>query len=270
MKHPLPTLALALGLSAFTPALAQQPAAASSRDESVEAAKLAYSRQIAEVKYDSLPLEEIVAGLRKEFPEINFILPEELGQVIVRLEMRNVRLTEIIQAIEIACLDDQIVIQQKNERLISIFRHPNARAMAGNKPVLRAINLTGYLATRPPAEQETAMKMVYELINQAVHLLESAREKTSPPRIEMHPGTKMLMAVGTSDQMQLLEEIVYNLPGMPGLATDPATGAPIAIRPSRTPGASGGSGVGGTQVDQRFLDRYGLSPQGGSPAGTSR
>jgi hypothetical protein len=80
----------------------------------------------------------------------------------------------------------------------------------------------------------------------------------------------MLISVGTSEQLQVLEEIVYNLPGMSGIATDPATGAPVMIRPRRMPGASRGSEGGGTHYDQKFLDRYGVSPGGGSPTGTGR
>lgn len=209
------------------------------------------------MKYDDLPLEEIVKNLRKDFPEINFILPEELGQIIVRLELRDVGLSEITQAIQIACRSENILIQQENsERLFSFQRNPRAAANAENKPVLRAFNLTGYLATRPPAEQESAIKMIYELAEQAVHLLESARQKVSLPRIEMHLGAKMLMAVGTPDQLQVLEEIVSSLPGMESTFSNRAYRQPTA------------NPDGEVKLDAKFLQRYGQP--GGSTPTTSR
>lgn len=235
MKPLLTTIVLALGLSAITPVLAQQSLPVRG-DKAVESAKLAYAREIAEVKYDSLPLEEIVARLREDFPEINFILPEELGEVIVRLELRNVTLTEIMQAIQIAGRLEHLKFEQTGERLFTFRRDEDAAQRETPKPALRTFNLSGYLAGRDEVAMDKALKELHQLLEDSWTMLlgaDSSLRGTAPIQLRVHPGTQMLISVGSPDQLRALEEIVYNLPGMSGIATDPATGAPVMVRPVR-------------------------------------
>lgn len=245
------------------------PADANQQQEQqvTEMAKQAYTRQVSELKYDDLPLDEIVKNLRKEFPEVNFILPEKLGQIIVRLELRNVNLSEILQAIQIACRNDHLRFEQANDRLV-VFSLDESAAPPSEKPVLRAFNLSPYLAARPPAEQDQMMKQVQLLVEDAVRLLADAGRNVEMPRLQLHDGTRTLLVVGTSEQLNVLEEVVGNLPGMPsrayrvGIATNPATGAPIL--PNTIPYAT--DPVTGTPInrlDERFLKRYGLGGGGG-------
>lgn len=255
--------------TAMVSAQQSSPADANQQQEQqvTEMAKQAYTRQVSELKYDDLPLDEIVKNLRKEFPEVNFILPEKLGQIIVRLELRNVNLSEILQAIQIACRNDHLRFEQANDRLV-VFSLDESAAPPSEKPVLRAFNLSPYLAARPPAEQDQMMKQVQLLVEDAVRLLADAGRNVEMPRLQLHDGTRTLLVVGTSEQLNVLEEVVGNLPGMPsrayrvGIATNPATGAPIL--PNTIPYAT--DPVTGTPInrlDERFLKRYGLGGGGG-------
>lgn len=268
MKLLLSTIALALGLAFVAPAPAQQ---ALEKQNPTDQFLDQRPRDGIGVGFTNRTYEEIAEALRDLFPGLNVVVEDRLRtQKSPEIKMRNVTLRGILTALETA--SSRIKIEVAADNVVTI------RTLAGHqtentKPILRTFNLSGYLAGQDVKARDIALVELRELLAESWGMLQDADpslSSTSPPSLRVHAGTQMLISVGTPEQLQVLEEIVYNLPGMSGIATDPATGAPVMIRPRRMPGTSTGSMGGGTQVDQRFLDRYGLSPQGGSPAGTSR
>jgi hypothetical protein len=103
-----------------------------------------------------------------------------------------------------------------------------------------------------------------------VGLLGNAGNSVEMPRLQMHEGARMLLVVGTPDQLRVLDEVIGNLPGMlprpvaMGGAIDPATGAPITPNAARYT-VDPATGRPEIQYDAKFLKRYGLD-QGGNPS----
>src|SRR5215212_4942525 len=64
----------------------------------------AWQRRLPEIDLgDRLPLADVAKNLTERFPEVNFVVPETArDEPVPRLNLRNVTLSEILKAIEIA------------------------------------------------------------------------------------------------------------------------------------------------------------------------
>lgn len=249
MKHLLPTLALALGLAGFNLTQAQQPQPSANENATTAVPKNAWDRQVAELVFVDETYEFVAALLRHHFPEFNFIVEEGFGkEVAPAIAIRNSRIHGILAALEAASPNTRATLVTDN--IVAIGPRTNGISTNTARPVVQTFNVRGYLFTKThhakdeSAREEAEDKALRELellVEESWSMLQeadSSLRQTPPPRLRMHKGTQMLISVGNPDQLRVIEEIVYSLPGMEQFATDPATGAPIIVSPPRRSGTS--------------------------------
>ncbi len=163
------------------------------------------------VEFDSIPMGEVVRLLRREFSGVNFIVTERAEEIPVRMELRSVTLQNILNALMIAT-DYQIDIEEMEDRLVAI----RTNLPEPEKPILRAFNLRDYLMGRNGKNSSTAYQDLDEVLHLAWAELQVADQRRNPmsiPRLMIHQKTQLLIAVGQSDQLQVIEQIVTALQG---------------------------------------------------------
>ena len=184
-------------------------------------AAAAWQRRIPELMADNLPLEEIVKELRRQFPEINFLLrnpgeePTEVGSVSIRMVLRAVTLSEILKALELAASSPIQVTGVPDERLV-VFEMK--RVETGLPPVgieTRVFNLRRYLESRSDEEEALALKQLEDVVHVTANALAnaSAGQRRLNPELKFHPSTKLLIVVGRPAEVQVVQEVVKELQG---------------------------------------------------------
>ena len=173
----------------------------------------ARERLLADISIKDTPLSEVVDQLRDTFPEINFIITGDANNFAVTLQLRSVNLDDILMALTIAS-NDQIEVEEVNERLVTI--RPVVRE--ARKPMLRAFNLSSYLAKRGGSEEENeeALQEVYDVLINAWEMFQSANHEmrhVAMPSLSHHRNTKLLIVVGLEEHLQVIEQVVNALQG---------------------------------------------------------
>jgi len=207
----------------------------------------AWQRRVAQITSDGLPLGEVIKLLRTLFPEINFLsknqemVSEGQAQVDVNAvsvhiaQLRAVTLEEILQALELAT-DRPITITGKPDDRLVVFEVKTVSAPRPSIVQTRAFNLARYLDEGSAPER---LKQVEDVISMAGQLQrdrasrEHGRSVDYRPMLHFHSGTKLLIAVGRPDELEIVEQIVRELQGggnqrtVPkGDENKPPTGAP--------------------------------------------
>ncbi|GEM_PF-2209699 len=215
MKNSNASLALALLLSFAANLPAQQAEQSKLEKEASQAMK----RVVKEVDYREYSLSVVVQDLRTQFPEVNFIVGEKVEKLIIRLQMRNVTLPNILEALRIAG-GNHLLVDQPDNMLITFALDQRAidqENADSKKPVVRAFNLAGYFGDAPPEKMDGFFKQFTELLEETAQLYRRASptdKSMEMPQFKLHFGTKMLIVVGSDESMRILDEIVYSLPGM--------------------------------------------------------
>lgn len=184
------------------------------RNPSTPDGSAARQRRLEDIRFDDVPLTVVVDNLREGFPEINFIITGDAKNLPVTLQLRSVTLNDILTALTIAA-SDQIVVDEVDERLVTI--RPAVRERS--KPMLRAFNLGSYLAKSGSSEEETeeALQEVYDVLVNAWDMFQSADPEmrhVDMPSLSHHRQTKLLIAVGQEEHLQMIEQIVNALQGV--------------------------------------------------------
>ena len=186
----------------------------------------AWLRRVAEFNIDGLPLSEVVKGLRQQFPEINFIIKGDddnsLDNLSIRATWKLLTLDEILNGLQLAYEDqlhvrygsapkDQIGHAEK-ERFV-VFERPHRQGMTGNEVITRTYNLSRYLERASADESDRAMVDLESVIRQAADMTEAAAKggRHLQPKLSLHRGTKLLIAVGRPEEMILVDGIVREL-----------------------------------------------------------
>jgi hypothetical protein len=184
-------------------------------------AAAAWQRRLPELMADNLPLEEIVQELRRQFPEINFLLrnpgdePSDVGSVSVRMVLRAVTLSEILKALELAASSPIQVTGVPDERLV-VFEMK--RVETGLPPAgieTRIFNLRTYLENRTQEEEAIALKQLEDVVRVTAIALANASsgQRLLNPQLKFHPSTKLLIVVGRPAEVQVVQEVVKELQG---------------------------------------------------------
>jgi hypothetical protein len=171
----------------------------------------AWKRRIPELNVDGWPVSEIVSQLRKQFPELNFIVTHGANEQGIRVLLRSVTLDEILKGLEIAA-EGQLQITRQDERLV-VFDKPHATTEP--RPAsCRVFNLSNYLGNRVDKEAEAALKELNQALDSAWNMLATAngeQDTTRKPMLNMHRGTKLLIAVGRPDDLEVIDQVVQQL-----------------------------------------------------------
>jgi hypothetical protein len=232
-------LAAATFLSAADQPEAKQATARSAPKPDVAAA---WQRRIPEMVSDNLPLGEIIKELRHQFPEINFLIKQQtdtefdVSSFSVKMVLRAVTLQEILKALELAAQRPLQITGGPDERLVVFEAKPAPAAVdASGLPLAsiqtRVFNISRYLGSRTEKEAAEAMKELENVLHTAgdMQMAASRGERPFRPRLSLHRGTKLLIAVGRPDELAIVEQVVTELQstlGQPTLPARPASEPP--------------------------------------------
>jgi hypothetical protein len=222
MKQLLPTIALALGLSALPPAHAQQTQPAAEQETPTEKIEPLDRRLIKEFSPNKLSYEGIADMLRHHFPELNIVVEENLkNEPAPHMRILNSRLLGILKAIEIA--SPRIKAELSVGNIVGI-RSTDPSGITGKpKPTVRVFQIGPYLryhgvGYRPSDEAaaglDKAMRNIQEPMEKARVLLIGQGHDVGMPTFSLHEDSQLLIAAGTPEALQVLTEIIYSLPEM--------------------------------------------------------
>lgn len=198
------------------------------------AEQAAWERRIPNLTVDSHPLGDLIANLRTKFPEINFVVPESGLEKPVSLRLQSVTLAEILRALEISSEGMIRAQRDSSSPRIVAFRVDKRPEPQESKPVLRAYNLENYLRVSIPrmtmenGEPETdrlrenRREQLKEKKIQSLHhhlemsfammqLSDPDNDRIKMPLIEFSRNSDLLIAVGTPESLQIVDEVVRAL-----------------------------------------------------------
>ena len=190
-------------------------------------ANAAWQRRLPEFTSDNLPLGEIINLLRDKFPEINFVIKRQtdtdgyVSGASVGMVLRSVTLPAILKAIEHAS-DRPIQITGgpggQDDRLVVFEKKPFDPSVPADAPVVtRIYNVSKYLAYRSDKEAAAALKEIEDVVRMAGRMTVEASNgaRTFQPNLSIHPGTKLLIAVGRPDELMVIEQVIKELHNTP-------------------------------------------------------
>src|SRR5437899_4953815 len=204
----------------------------------------AWERRLADFNSDNLPLDEVVRRLRRDFPELNFIVKEKARSEAVSLMLRAVTLEEILKAIPLGTegrvrvisptnTNDRLVIFERGSGLgVAIDPATGLPVAGGNESakICRVFNLSKYLGRTSDKSIDAAIKEVVESLETAWSMLRAANgDQEEIPKLNLHRGTKLLIAVGRHEDLDILEQVVKELQG-PGPGTEEMASKPAYYR----------------------------------------
>jgi hypothetical protein len=199
-------------------------------------ASAAWQRRIPEMVSDNLPLGEIIKELRRRFPEINFLIKQQtetdidVAATTINMSVRAVTLQEFLKALEIAAQRPIQITGGPDERLVVFESKAAAVAVdaAGLplRPVIqtRVFNIGSYLA-RAGKEEKEALVELEEVLKLTGALFTEANPTARPfkPKLQIHRGTKLLIAVGSVEELNVIQQVVNSLENTPIQAKAPAS-----------------------------------------------
>lgn len=169
-----------------------------------------WNRRIKELNVDNLPMAEVRKVLTDQFPEVNFINDPSVDLIPVKLSLRSVTLLDIFMAISITT-QSQVQANPINEHMVSFSAWQSGDA-GGQKKICRAYSLSNYLAGRTPDEANLALAGLEEGLKTCWTMLSQANPReNSEPQLNVHAPTKMLIAVGTEAQLEVIRQFVEQL-----------------------------------------------------------
>ncbi len=174
------------------------------------------------------------------------VAPEHESVLLPSMKLKNVTVAAVFEAL--ASASQRIVTygggtwtssyafktEGKGENPIWYFR---PQLPPEPQKFCRFYQLADFLETYKIEDITTAIRTGWELIG-----------VKSAPELKFHPETKLLIAVGTTDELQTIESVLQELrkavaprnipgmyPGMPPAIGTPAPGPGIPVRPAHTP-----------------------------------
>ena len=171
-----------------------------------------HHRKIGELQLTGMSLNGAIGVIREQYPEINFIPPLNGGELTIDLVLRSVNLPEILKALELAC-DGFLKIQRPDPRLV-VFQVSSGPKV--NRSSARVFNMSGYLADKTEAEAEKAIANLYDAIEIAWQMMRSENAdsgQSKPPQMRLHAGTKLLIAAGGVEELDILDQVVREVQG---------------------------------------------------------
>lgn len=206
----------------------------------------------SKIELTNSSIEELARLLEGEFERASFVVPQTVANIRVTLKLRNVNLNQILQAVAFAT-EQRVAAEEITENVYGFRLVPRTLPNGQPEPqtAVRVLSLAGapQLAGGASAEAsaESFKKVVDELataFNDAVVMLREADPGSTveQPRLKFHPSTKLLVAVGKPEELNIVEQLVAALGG--GFATyNPpmAPGGYGSSQPSAYPGAAPGA-----------------------------
>lgn len=163
-----------------------------------------------DISFQGLPLGEVTKMLREYFPEMNFLVDQDVENEPIHIEqLRNVTLEDILIAIDLST-QGSVKAAPVNDRIVHLS---SALRQERPKTVCRTFNLANYLASSPEetgqalADLEDALKTCWKLLAQA----ESNPQPLPEPVMSLHKATKLLIVAGTQEQLDTVAQVISQL-----------------------------------------------------------
>jgi hypothetical protein len=218
-----------------------------------------WQQNIKNFKFDGIPLGEVIIFLRDQAPEINFVItPDASDYALPPVRLNSVTLEDVFTAIRIVS-KGEIQISAESDTMVSVTRVARPNPFEAPRKQCVAYSLNRYLLGKPEPEVGKLMKDVEDALDRCWKMLAQANNKSyERPALSLHAPTKMLIAVGDPDQLQVIDQIVRQLESS-------AEAGPGGGRFG--PGGPGGGGRGGygSGAGEGYSGGYGGG--GGSVAG---
>ena len=181
----------------------------------------AWKRRVPSLEIDNLPLSEVALMLRKQFPEVNFIVPENARDATVHLTLRSAALDEILKAIELAS-EGRIRANYQKDQPDNLVGFMVARAPVRQTPVIcRVFSLASYLEGRNENDADRAIAQLYQVLEVAWEMTKKYERDVQAPSLHIHGGTKLLIAVGREKELAVIEQVIRELQGSVSSTTIP-------------------------------------------------
>ncbi|MGB0582643.1 MAG: hypothetical protein ACPGVU_23400 [Limisphaerales bacterium] len=210
-----------------------------------------------EIMFEDVSVRDVVEYLRNErvTSGLNFIVAEEIAEEPINLQLRRVTFEQLIAAVEIATAGS-VVIEAVAGAGNLYHVKPGKEIQPQAEPVLSVFNLSKFLAGKKDEDAAKSLEELHQTVDIAFEMLANAQRaagKRSGMRQKVeskfHPGTKLMIVIGTPDDVEVFREVVGQLTGT------------IRSR-SQMGGAFGGMGSGD--------DAFGFDGGGGAPAKRNR
>ena len=196
-----------------------------------------WSRRISELVLDGVPLVEVANYLAETnfFPEINFVMADDMKDIPIKLKLRSVNLDDIFTAIALTT-KDSVVANKVTDAMVSFQHQEVVGAPVDTKPLCRAFSLSRYLAGKSDKDVDKAMADVEDALNlcwQMLNRADRSNTRGESPQLNLHRGTKLLIVVGQPSQVEVVAQVINQLEegsgggGGGGGAVDPTTGLPL-------------------------------------------
>jgi hypothetical protein len=186
------------------------------------------------LEFREATLQEVADYLGTKFAGMNLVVPASVAQLRVTIKLRSVTLDQALEAIAFAT-QNQVTVNRLNDDIYGFA--PTNQVPAGlgpppEKPACRIFALADAPQFAGPPDSENASKLIAEFkgsIDRAIAMLRNADPQSSvePPSLEFHPATKLLIAVGRSEELGIVEQLVSALGGTKAVIPAPTgSGAP--------------------------------------------
>lgn len=186
---------------------------------------------ISEVLFDQMNLNDVLDYLRDEFEGVQFVTNGPVERLTVDIELRSVKLSNILKAIEIQ-LEGRVRIKQMEDNLVAVY----ATVPEAPKPILRAFSIAPFMQSKineasqkqgKDLEAEDMEKLkaemlqyaeieIHDTVHRSLEMLSKARQasdRLSVPQLNIHPRTKLMIVVGSPEAVEVVGQIVSALNG---------------------------------------------------------
>lgn len=177
-----------------------------------------------DIDFDEMPMRDVVEYLRTtmEKTDVNFILSRDIADVSISLKLRNVPFDQLTVALEIAS-EGQVRIESVDGRLYHV--RPGEVRAPRLEPVMRVFNLSKYLEGKEGKDETGALENLQQTVDMAFELLSKAQSAAGGGsraldagktiNSKYHPGTKLMIVIGSPDYVQVFEDVTSQLLGEP-------------------------------------------------------
>lgn len=172
--------------------------------------------------------------LRHHFPELNIVVEENLkNEAAPQMRIVNAPLLVILKAIEIA--SPGIKAEWTAQNLVAIRSTETANITRKSKPTVRVFPIGPYLhfhgvdlksSEGAAAGLDKLMRNIQGPMETARELLIDQGHDVGIPKFSLHKDSQLLIAAGTPEALEILNEIIYSLPIMNQIRNKASSQAP--------------------------------------------
>jgi len=165
-----------------------------------------------DVTLKDLTIAEAAEVFRQQWDGLNIIVPPSVADLqIGPLQLRQITVENLCQVIPAAT--DGIVAVKYDGAAFLTFQ-PTVE-IARTQPMCKIMSLAPYLAGKPEKDADQAIVDLQDAVLQACSLLAKARRsgKSEQPEFSVHQSTKLLIVVGSSESVSIVEGVVNALSG---------------------------------------------------------